>query len=57
MPVYICGGHHDGIAPPANQHAMARQIPNAKLELFDGGHLFLMQDRSALPKIAEFLAG
>ncbi len=57
MPVYLCGGRHDGIAPPANQHAMAGQIPNAKLELFDGGHLFLMQDRSALPKIAEFLAG
>ena len=36
---------------------MAGQIPNAKLELFDGGHLFLMQDRSALPKIAEFLTG
>ena len=55
MPVYICGGHHDGIAPPENQHAMAGQIPNAKLELFDGGHLFLMQDRKAYPKIAEFL--
>jgi len=57
MPVYICGGRYDGIAPPANQHAMAEQIPNAKLELFDGGHLFLMQDHSALPKIAEFLVG
>ncbi len=55
MPVYICGGHRDGIAPPENQHAMARQIPNAKLELFDGGHLFLLQDRSAFPKITEFL--
>ena len=57
MPVYICGGRHDGIAPPANQYAMAAQIPNAQLELFDGGHLFLMQDAGALPKIAGFLRG
>ena len=41
----------------ANQQAMARQIPNAELEFFDGGHLFLMQDRSGFPKIAEFLRG
>lgn len=57
MPVYLCGGRHDGIAPPANQQAMARQLPNAELELFAGGHLFLMQDRTAFPKIAEFLRG
>ena len=55
MPVYICGGEHDGIAPPDNQSAMERQIPNAKLELFAGGHMFLMQDKIAFPKIAEFL--
>ena len=57
MPVYLCGGLHDGIAPPENQHSMARQIPNAELDLFDGGHLFLMQDRSAYPKISSFLRG
>ena len=57
MPVYVCGGRYDGIAPPENQHAMAQQIPDAKLELFDGGHLFLMQDRRASPAIREFLLG
>ena len=57
MPTYVCGGRHDGIAPPENQHALERAIPDAKLELFDGGHLFLMQDRSANPKIIEFLRG
>jgi 3-oxoadipate enol-lactonase len=57
MPVYVCGGCHDGIAPPPNQHALARRIPNARLELFEGGHLFLVQDRSAFPRIAEFLRG
>lgn len=57
MPVYVCGGRYDGIAPPENQRALAGRIPHAKLELFDGGHLFLLQDRSAFPKIAEFLRG
>ncbi len=56
MPVYICGGSHDGIAPPDNQQALARQIPGAKLELFEGGHMFLIQDRTANPKIIEFLS-
>ena len=55
MPVLICGGRHDGIAPPANQSALLDAIPNAKLELFEGGHLFLIQDKRANPKIAEFL--
>lgn len=57
MPVYICGGRRDGIAPPSNQEALACAIPNARMELFEGGHLFLMQDRDAFPRIVEFLAG
>ena len=55
MPVYLCGGRHDGIAPPANMQAMAQQIPDAKLELFEGGHLFLVQDSTAFPQIHAFL--
>jgi 3-oxoadipate enol-lactonase len=55
MPVYVCGGEYDGIAPPENQQALAQAIPNAKLELFEGGHMFLIQDKSANPKIIEFL--
>jgi 3-oxoadipate enol-lactonase len=57
MPVQICGGRYDGIAPPENQHAMAERIPGASLELFEGGHLFLLQDRGAFSKIAKFLQG
>lgn len=56
-PTYICGGHYDAIAPVANQEALAHGIPNATLELFDGGHLFLMQDAKAFPRIIEFLEG
>jgi 3-oxoadipate enol-lactonase len=55
MPVYLCGGRHDGIAPPANMEAIDRQIPDSTLEFFEGGHLFLMQDPAAFPRIIEFL--
>ncbi|HVP79930.1 MAG TPA: alpha/beta hydrolase [Thermodesulfobacteriota bacterium] len=57
MPVYICGGRFDGIATPANLEAMQKQIPGARLELFEGGHLFFMQDPRAFDRIAAFLEG
>ena len=55
MPTYICAGKHDGIASPENQHALASLLPNGKLDFFDGGHLFLMQDPMAFESISEFL--
>jgi len=51
----VCGGRYDGIAPPTNQEALASQIPNARLEMFEGGHIFIAQDKSAHVKIIEFL--
>jgi 3-oxoadipate enol-lactonase len=57
VPVYICGGRYDGIAPEDNQHAMQRQIPTAQLELFEGGHLFFIQDPRAFARITAFLRG
>lgn len=54
-PTYLCAGRYDGIAPPENQKAILSAIPNATLEFFEGGHLFLIQDRSAFGKIADFL--
>lgn len=54
MPVYICGGRYDGIAPPANLEALHAQIPDSQLEFFDGGHLFMVQDRAAFPRVIEF---
>jgi 3-oxoadipate enol-lactonase len=56
-PTLVCGGRYDGIAPPANSEALARRIPGAELELFEGGHMFFIQDRSAWPRITEFLLG
>jgi 3-oxoadipate enol-lactonase len=55
-PTYVCGGRTDGIAPPANSEFLAANIPEAELAMFDGGHLFLIQDRTALPAIITFLS-
>jgi len=55
MPVYICGGRHDGIAMPANLEAMQKQIPGSRWELFEGGHLFFIQDARAFKHIVAFL--
>lgn len=55
MPVFLCGGRYDGIASPANLAALQRQIPQAQLELFEGGHGFLQQDPAAYQRIIEFL--
>ncbi len=55
MPVLICGGRYDGIAAVENQETMLKQISNAKLELFEGGHLFFVQDPKAYERIVTFL--
>ena len=57
VPVYICGGRYDGIATPANLEAMQKQIPGARLELFEGGHLFFIQDPRAFDRMVAFLEG
>ena len=55
MPIFICGGRYDGIAPLDNQQALQRQLPHAQLELFEGGHGFLQQDPAAYQRVVEFL--
>jgi 3-oxoadipate enol-lactonase len=54
-PVLIAAGRYDGIALPETQHRMAGRIPGAELQFFEGGHLFMLQDRSALPAMVAFL--
>ena len=54
-PTLVCGGRYDGIAPPANSEFLASHIPGAELALFDGGHIFFMQDPAAWPAIFGFL--
>jgi 3-oxoadipate enol-lactonase len=57
MPVALFAGKYDAVAPAAAQEAMRRQIPQASLSFFEGGHLFTMQDPAAYPAIGDFLAG
>ena len=56
-PVLIAAGRFDGIALPATQEKMAARIKGAQLRFFDGGHLFMIQDRAAMPALIEFLKG
>ena len=55
MPVAIFGGRYDGIAPPDRQRALAQRIPDARFQLFEGGHLFFLQDAQAYPAIRDAL--
>ncbi|MDX6329760.1 MAG: 3-oxoadipate enol-lactonase [Streptomycetaceae bacterium] len=54
-PTLVAAGRYDGIAPPDNSAVIGKQIPNAELRLFDGGHLFFIQDPAAFPEIIRFL--
>jgi 3-oxoadipate enol-lactonase len=54
-PTLVAAGRYDGIAPPSNSEAIASRIADARLRMFEGGHLFFLQDRAAFPAIIEFL--
>jgi 3-oxoadipate enol-lactonase len=56
-PTFIAAGRYDGIARPETQERMAARIPGARLQFFDGGHMFVIQDPAAFPAIVEFLGG
>jgi 3-oxoadipate enol-lactonase len=55
QPTLVCAGQYDDIAPVANSELIAERMPNATLRVFDGGHTFLIQDRTAFPAIIDFL--
>jgi 3-oxoadipate enol-lactonase len=55
-PTLVACGRYDGIAPVANSEWMAAHIPDAKLELYEGGHMFFIQDPTAFPSVVAFLA-
>ena len=56
-PTFLCGGKYDGQALPETQEKMLTRLPDAKLEMFDGGHMFMIQDREAFPAMIGFLTG
>ncbi|MEO6571825.1 MAG: alpha/beta hydrolase [Ilumatobacteraceae bacterium] len=55
VPTLVLGGRFDGQAPPANVRALADRIPDAELRMFDGGHMFLLQDPAAWAAVVTFL--
>jgi len=54
-PTLICGGRYDSQSPPENLENMHNQMPNSRLEFFEGGHSFLSQDPKAYEEIIKFL--
>jgi pimeloyl-ACP methyl ester carboxylesterase len=55
-PTLVACGRHDGIAPPANSDWIASRIAGAELRVYEGGHLFFIQDPQALPDVRAFVA-
>jgi 3-oxoadipate enol-lactonase len=56
-PTLVASGRFDGIAPPSRGEAIAARVPDARLRLYEGGHMFVVQDAEAFPEILDFLAG
>lgn len=54
-PVLVMGGRYDGIVPRETVSNLAARIPGAKLQFFEGGHLFMLDDARAFEAMATFL--
>lgn len=57
LPVAVFGGEHDAVAPPQAVANLARQIPGAELQMFEGGHLVHVQNKDAARAIVAWLGG
>lgn len=55
-PTMVASGAHDRIAPPENGRRIAERIPDARYRVYDGGHMFFLQDRSFFGDMEEFLS-
>ena len=55
VPVLLAGGEFDGIAPPSNMQRIQDRVAGAELKFFKGGHMFLIQDKTAYPAIIDWL--
>lgn len=56
-PTYVACGVQDDLAPVRNSEAIAARVPAARLDVRQGGHLFLFQDPGAVPELLSFLDG
>jgi 3-oxoadipate enol-lactonase len=55
IPVMIAAGRFDAIAPAQSQLNLALALKGSVLRFFDGGHMFMLQDRTAVPAMIDFL--
>ncbi|MEZ5217825.1 MAG: alpha/beta hydrolase [Ilumatobacteraceae bacterium] len=55
-PTFVIGGRFDAQAPPENVQRLAEAIAGSRIQFFDGGHMFLLQDRTAWRAVREFLS-
>lgn len=57
MPVLVMGAKRDIFVPPELSEEIASLIPHAKLQMFEGGHAFMLEDSAAFhAALTEFLA-
>jgi pimeloyl-ACP methyl ester carboxylesterase len=54
-PTLVMCGDFDGLAPPANSEAIASRVAGSELRRYQGGHVFVAQDRRAMPDVLAFL--
>ena len=56
VPVFLLGGKYDGIAPKSNMEIIHNKVKDSKLEFYEGGHLFLIQDPEAFKDIIKWIS-
>jgi pimeloyl-ACP methyl ester carboxylesterase len=54
-PTLVAAGRYDGVAPPANSEAIASKIEGAVVRIYEGGHVFVIQDRTSMEGVIDFL--
>ncbi len=55
VPVLIGAGEFDQMAPVQNSIEIAKRVANSDVRVYQGGHLFFFQDRSAFRDLEEFV--
>ena len=51
----VASGKFDGIAPSINGQSIASRIAGANFQEYEGGHLFIVQDKRVLVDLIEFI--
>src|SRR6516225_49439 len=51
QPTLILAGKDDMIVPPINARILARLIPHARLQIFNGGHLFALTEKEQVASL------